>query len=171
MQRILGRFYSDWQVAAKHLFCFLTLDRKPRLRSQSCIGPTTVGPDMYMRMRASAGTSRAETHVISGAYICNCMHCKDTVALEVALWYNAVCAVVRQQNRVYRIVPQRDLQATVHTVALEVALWYNVVCAVVRQQNRAYRIVPQRDLQGHRTDSHQTRASAARRYSGMLTYS
>ena len=23
-----------------------------------------------------AGTSRAETHLISGAYICNCMHCK-----------------------------------------------------------------------------------------------
>ena len=32
---------------------------------------------MYMRMRVCAGTSRAETHVISGAYICNCMHCKD----------------------------------------------------------------------------------------------
>ena len=32
---------------------------------------------MYMRMRVCAGTSRAVTHVISGAYICNCMHCKN----------------------------------------------------------------------------------------------
>ena len=31
-----------------------------------------------------------------------------TVAKEVALGYNAVCAVL--QNRAYRIVPQRDLQ-------------------------------------------------------------
>ena len=46
MQRVLGRFYSDWQVATKGIFCFLTLDRKPRLRSQSYIGPTIVGPDM-----------------------------------------------------------------------------------------------------------------------------
>ena len=45
MQRVLGRFYSDWQVATHCIFCFLTLDRKPRLRSQSYIGPTIVGPD------------------------------------------------------------------------------------------------------------------------------
>ena len=45
MQRVLGRFYSDWQVATKRIFCFLTLDRKPRLRSQSYIGPTAVGPN------------------------------------------------------------------------------------------------------------------------------
>ena len=45
MQRVLGRFDSDWQVATKSIFFFLTLDRKPRLRSQSYIGPTTVGPD------------------------------------------------------------------------------------------------------------------------------
>ena len=48
MQRVLGRFYSDWQVATKRILCFLTLDRKPRLRSQSYIGPTIVGPDLSL---------------------------------------------------------------------------------------------------------------------------
>ena len=47
MQRVVGRFDSDWQVATKRIFFFLTLDRKPRLRSQSYIGPTTVGPDTF----------------------------------------------------------------------------------------------------------------------------
>ena len=51
MQRVLGRFYSDWQVATKRIFCFLTLDRKPRLRSQSYIGPTAVGPDLTLNHR------------------------------------------------------------------------------------------------------------------------
>ena len=32
-------------------------------------------------MRVCAGTSRAETHLMSGAYICNCMHCKDYLFL------------------------------------------------------------------------------------------
>ena len=45
VQRVLGRFDSDWQVATKRIFCILTLDQKPRLRRQSYIGPPTVGPD------------------------------------------------------------------------------------------------------------------------------
>ena len=35
-------FSTDWQVATKRIFCFLTLDRKPRLRSQSYIGPVAL---------------------------------------------------------------------------------------------------------------------------------
>ena len=41
--------YANWRVKATLRYRFKTLDRKPRPRSQSYIGPTTVGPDcMYM---------------------------------------------------------------------------------------------------------------------------
>ena len=35
---------TSWRVKATLRYCFKTLDRKPRPRSQSYIGPTTVGP-------------------------------------------------------------------------------------------------------------------------------
>ena len=37
--------YASWRVKATLRYRFKTLDRKPRPRSQSYIGPTTVGPD------------------------------------------------------------------------------------------------------------------------------
>ena len=37
--------YARWRVKATLRYHFKTLDRKPRPRSQSYIGPTTVGPD------------------------------------------------------------------------------------------------------------------------------
>ena len=38
--------YASWRVKATLRYRFKTLDRKPRPRSQSYIGPTTVGPDI-----------------------------------------------------------------------------------------------------------------------------
>ena len=38
--------YASWRVKATLRYCFKTLDQKPRPRSQSYIGPTTVGPDL-----------------------------------------------------------------------------------------------------------------------------
>ena len=39
--------YARWRVKATLRYHFKTLDQKPRPRSQSYIGPTTVGPDKW----------------------------------------------------------------------------------------------------------------------------
>ena len=39
--------YASWRVKATLRYCFKTLDRKPRPRSQSYTESTTVGPDKY----------------------------------------------------------------------------------------------------------------------------
>ena len=41
--------YASWRVKATLRYRFKTLDRKPRPRSQSYIGPTTVGPDRLLQ--------------------------------------------------------------------------------------------------------------------------
>ena len=41
--------YASWRVKATPRYRFITLVRKPRPRSQSYIGPTTVGPDIYVQ--------------------------------------------------------------------------------------------------------------------------